>query len=75
MPRRRGRPPRGTDDGALPRPVHLTSGSAHLGYVPGSLPVTEAVAEEVLSLPLYPSLKDSDQEQIITAAHESLDAV
>ena len=58
-----------------PRPVHLMSGFAHLGYAPGSLPVTEAVAEEVLSLPLYPSLKDSDQERIITAVHESLDAV
>ena len=51
------------------------SGSTHPGYVPGSLPVTEAAAEEGLSLPLYPSLKDSDQERIITAVHESLDAV
>ncbi|SIO91001.1 DegT/DnrJ/EryC1/StrS aminotransferase family protein [Nocardiopsis sp. JB363] len=58
-----------------PRPVHLMSGFAHLGHAPGSLPVTEAASEEILSLPLYPSLDDADQERIITAVCESLDAV
>lgn len=58
-----------------PRPVHRMAGFTHLGYTPGSLPVTEAAAEEVLSLPLYPSLGDGDHERIITAVCESLDSV
>lgn len=39
-----------------PVPVHLQPGYAHLGYGPGSLPVTESVARSVLSLPLFPDL-------------------
>lgn len=37
-------------------PVHRQPAYADLGYAPGSLPVTERVAGEILSLPLYPNL-------------------
>jgi dTDP-4-amino-4,6-dideoxygalactose transaminase len=39
-----------------PRPVHLQPAYAKLGYGPGQLPVTEALASETLSLPIYPEL-------------------
>jgi len=43
-----------------PVPVHLQPGFSHLGYGPGSLPVTESLAQQVLSLPLYPELDPED---------------
>ncbi|MFD3686134.1 DegT/DnrJ/EryC1/StrS family aminotransferase [Nocardiopsis sp. NPDC058631] len=56
-------------------PVHTMDGFAHLGHTRGSLPATEAAADEILSLPLYPSLGDQDQERVIDALREALDAV
>ena len=42
-----------------PHPIHLMRGYAFLGYHAGSLPRTEALAGEVLSLPMYPELAES----------------
>lgn len=39
-----------------PAPVHVQPAYHRLGYRPGSLPVTEALANRILSLPLYPQL-------------------
>jgi dTDP-4-amino-4,6-dideoxygalactose transaminase len=39
-----------------PVPVHLQKAYADLGYGPGDLPVTEALADRFLSLPIYPEL-------------------
>ncbi len=39
-----------------PVPVHLQEAYEYLGYKPGSLPVTEAICESILSLPMYPEL-------------------
>lgn len=41
-----------------PVPVHLQPAYENLGYVLGSLPLTEKVADEVLSLPMYPELTE-----------------
>ena len=41
------------------------SGFAHLGYAEGSLPVTEEVADEIFSLPMYPSLTADEQDRVI----------
>ncbi|MEU4549579.1 DegT/DnrJ/EryC1/StrS family aminotransferase [Nonomuraea dietziae] len=57
---------------SYPWPVHTMSGFAHLGYAPGSLPVTEALAGEIFSLPMYPSLPVESQERIITALRKVL---
>ncbi|HZQ94522.1 MAG TPA: DegT/DnrJ/EryC1/StrS family aminotransferase [Candidatus Sulfotelmatobacter sp.] len=45
-------------------PVHLQPAYAHLGYGPGSLPEAEKAAKEVLSLPLYPELTDSQIQMV-----------
>jgi len=39
-----------------PRPIHLQPSMATVGGRPGTLPVSEALAREVLCLPLYPEL-------------------
>jgi aminotransferase EvaB len=39
-----------------PTPVHRMAAYQFLGYMPGSLPVTERAAARVLSLPCYPEL-------------------
>ncbi|MGW0184957.1 DegT/DnrJ/EryC1/StrS family aminotransferase [Streptomyces sp. NPDC003362] len=46
-------------------PVHTMTGFAHLGVPRGSLPVTERLADEIFSLPMYPSLTDADQDRVI----------
>ncbi|QND24843.1 DegT/DnrJ/EryC1/StrS family aminotransferase (plasmid) [Rhizobium leguminosarum bv. viciae] len=39
-----------------PIPVHLQKAHADLGYKAGDLPISEAAAREVLSLPIYPEM-------------------
>lgn len=48
-----------------PVPVHLQKAYAYLGYIPGSLPHTEKVCAEVLSMPLFPEMT---HEQVAYAA-------
>lgn len=50
-----------------PHPIHLMRGYGFLGYLPGSLPVTERLAGEILSLPMYPSLPPAHVETVIEA--------
>jgi dTDP-4-amino-4,6-dideoxygalactose transaminase len=50
-----------------PIPVHLQRAYADLGYTVGDLPVTEMIAREQLSLPMFPELSD---EQIGRVAKE-----
>lgn len=47
--------------------IHLQKAYADLGYREGDYPVTEQVAREILSLPMYPELMD---EQLNRVAHE-----
>jgi Predicted pyridoxal phosphate-dependent enzyme apparently involved in regulation of cell wall biogenesis len=48
-----------------PTPVHLTGAFASLGYRPGSFPVAERVAGQVLSLPMHPHLTADQQERVV----------
>lgn len=45
-------------------PVHLQGAYSELGYKKGSLPVTEDYAGKILSLPMFPELKDSEVKHI-----------
>jgi len=47
-----------------PQPVHLQPAYAELRYRPGQFPVSEALAAETLSLPIYPELTDQAVWQI-----------
>jgi dTDP-3-amino-3,4,6-trideoxy-alpha-D-glucose transaminase len=47
-----------------PLPAHLQAPYAAYGSGPGSLPHTERLAEEILSLPLHPELSDDDVDYV-----------
>jgi dTDP-4-amino-4,6-dideoxygalactose transaminase len=49
-------------------PVHLQPAYAHLGQQP--LSVTEQLAQQVLSLPLYPQLATADVETVAAAVRQ-----
>jgi dTDP-4-amino-4,6-dideoxygalactose transaminase len=49
-----------------PIPVHLQRAYADLGYGPGDLPVSEAVADRFLSLPIYAELRPEQVLQVVT---------
>ncbi|MGZ4452316.1 MAG: DegT/DnrJ/EryC1/StrS family aminotransferase [Nocardioides sp.] len=48
-----------------PTPVHLTGAYAHLGLGPGTCPVAERAAGEILSLPMHPHLRAEEQEYVV----------
>jgi dTDP-4-amino-4,6-dideoxygalactose transaminase len=50
-----------------PLALHLQPCFSHLAYGRGSLPITEAVMDSVLSLPIYPELTREQQETVIEA--------
>ncbi len=50
-----------------PVPCHLQQGGADLGWPAGSLPVTERLAGEVLSLPMYAELSDAQIERVVAS--------
>ncbi len=48
-------------------PIHLTEAYAHLSLRPGSLPVCEALARRICSLPLFPGMTDAELERVAEA--------
>jgi len=55
-----------------PKPVHRQGAYRHFPVVDGGLPVTERLAEEVLSLPMHAYLDEPTQDRIIAALHRAL---
>lgn len=54
-------------------PVHLTTFyKEKFGYRKGDLPITEEISKKVLTLPLYPRLKNSQMDYIIHSIKECL---
>lgn len=50
-----------------PLPLHLQPAFAYLGHKKGDFSEAERAAREVLSLPLYPELKEKEQDRVIRA--------
>ncbi|OCA88924.1 DegT/DnrJ/EryC1/StrS family aminotransferase [Pseudobacillus wudalianchiensis] len=46
-------------------PLHIQPVFEELGYKEGDLPETERAAKEALSLPMYPELKQEDQDYVV----------
>jgi dTDP-4-amino-4,6-dideoxygalactose transaminase len=55
-----------------PEPVHRILPYRDLGYAEGAFPVSEQVAKEQLSLPLFPELTDAQQQRVVTVLKEAL---
>ena len=50
-----------------PIPIHRTEAYAPLGLGAGSLPVAEGLAEQICTLPLFPTMSDGELERVVTA--------
>jgi dTDP-4-amino-4,6-dideoxygalactose transaminase len=57
-----------------PIACHLQPAFAGLGHRPGEFPIAEAIASEVLSLPLRPGLANSDVQRVAAAVAASVPA-
>jgi dTDP-4-amino-4,6-dideoxygalactose transaminase len=55
-----------------PMPIHLQGAYSPLGYGEGDFPVSEKLAKEIISLPMYPELSDRDLETVTDAIREFL---
>lgn len=53
-----------------PIPLHLQKAYQHLGFQKGDFPVSERIAEEILSLPMYPQLEIDQQHQVVQKIRE-----
>ena len=53
-----------------PRPLHLQTVYADLGYREGDFPVAEAVSRRILPLPMYPELTDEQVDYVVAKVRE-----
>jgi dTDP-4-amino-4,6-dideoxygalactose transaminase len=50
-----------------PQPPHLSPAYAWLGFRRGDFPITEALAKETLSLPIFPGISEAQLDAVVTA--------
>ncbi len=53
-----------------PKPLHLQTAFAKLGYNEGDFPVSESLSKRILSLPMHPYLTTEDQTKVVRAILE-----
>jgi dTDP-4-amino-4,6-dideoxygalactose transaminase len=53
-----------------PEPPHLSAAYASLGLGPGSFPVTETLAAELLSLPIFPTISVEQLETVVSGIRD-----
>ncbi len=55
-----------------PIPIHLSTAFQHLGYQKGDFPVSEKIANHIVSLPMHPYLESRQIEDIARAVNQSV---
>jgi dTDP-4-amino-4,6-dideoxygalactose transaminase len=50
--------------------LHLQKAYAHLGFKKGDFPVTERVASEIVSLPMFPQLRQEQLREVAKRVKE-----
>ena len=55
-----------------PIPLHLQEAYRHLGYQRGDFPISEGLADGLLSLPMYPQLDINQQRHVVRTIEEFL---
>lgn len=54
-----------------PLPPHLQAAYRDLGFADGSLPIAESIHQQVLSLPMGPTLSDAEVDKVIAAVAQA----
>ena len=54
-----------------PKPLHIQTAFAYLGYKDGDFPVSDDCAKRIFSIPMHPYLKEEDQKRIAKVIKES----
>ena len=55
-----------------PVPIHLQAAYRHLGYSRGDFPVSEKLADEFLSLPMYPEFSETQIDYVVDAVAQAV---
>ncbi len=54
-----------------PVPLHQQKAYAHLGYRAGDFPVTERLAPQIVSLPMFPQLTEQQMQRVVAAVNNA----
>jgi dTDP-4-amino-4,6-dideoxygalactose transaminase len=57
-----------------PVPIHLQKAYAHLGYEKGAFPISERIAKEFISLPMFPELTAAQIDSVALCVKEAVES-